>query len=71
MSTFSDTSPVLIKKRKGDSTDPFKPISENLKIVHNTAILNEIPDNFRRVNIEGNQLLIKSYKVVFTFMTLS
>lgn len=53
MSTFSDTSPILIKKRKGDSTDPFKPISENLKIVHNTAILNEIPDNFRRVNIEG------------------
>ncbi|HDK7195081.1 TPA: hypothetical protein PTV74_003391 [Clostridium botulinum] len=53
MSTFSDTSPILIKKRKGDSTDPFKPIIKNLKIVHNTAILNEIPDNFRRVNIEG------------------
>ncbi|HID0767948.1 TPA: hypothetical protein ACXDAZ_002477 [Clostridium botulinum] len=53
MSTFSDTSPILIKKRRGDSTDPFRTISENLKIVHNTAILNEIPDNFRRVNIEG------------------
>lgn len=53
MSTFSDTSPVLIKKRKGDSTDPFKPITENLKIINNVAVLNEIPDNFRRVNIEG------------------
>lgn len=53
MSTFSDTSPVLIKKRKGDSTDPFIPITENLKVIHNIAVLNEIPDKFKKVNIEG------------------
>lgn len=53
MSTFSDTSPILIKKRKGDSTEPFKPIIENLRIIDNIAILNEIPDKFRRVNIQG------------------
>ncbi|MBY6842736.1 hypothetical protein [Clostridium botulinum] len=53
MSTFSDTSPILIKKRKGTSTDPFKLITENLKIINNVAILNEIPDNFRRVNVKG------------------
>lgn len=53
MSTFSDTSPILIKKRKGDSTDPFKPTVENLKIINNVAILDEIPDKFRRVNVEG------------------
>ncbi|MBN3402960.1 hypothetical protein [Clostridium botulinum] len=53
MSTFSDTSPILIKKRKGDSTDPFKPIIENLKIINNVAILDEIPNKFRRVNVEG------------------
>lgn len=45
--------PLKVIWRKGDSTDPFPPLSDTQKIINNTVLLKEIPDEFNRVVING------------------
>ncbi|WP_291567018.1 MULTISPECIES: hypothetical protein [unclassified Clostridium] len=53
-----DTSQILIKKREDGQ---YIQISEEVKIVHNIAILTEIPNSFYKVKINGMYEIDKKY----------
>ncbi|TBL76250.1 peptidase G2 autoproteolytic cleavage domain-containing protein [Paenibacillus thalictri] len=54
MSSFDYTESIITVRRKGDSSDPYIPISINKTIKNGLVQLPEIPDIFQCVAIAGN-----------------
>ena len=48
--------------RKGTIDDPYVPKTEEITVINNRAVLNEVPDSFRHVRIDG---LVEIDEVVF------
>jgi hypothetical protein len=54
LSFFAYSDPILGKKRKGDSSDPFIPITQSVQINQNgVAQLAEVPNKLSRIQISG------------------
>ncbi|RYI30629.1 hypothetical protein EVU96_09440 [Bacillus infantis] len=47
---------VISKLRRGDSKDPYVSIEESQQIVNGKAVLSEIPDDFNRVFVTGENI---------------
>ena len=54
MAGFYDADKFFIYKRKGTGSDPFIPKEETHRITNNKVVLNEIPNEFNGVEVEGS-----------------
>jgi chitodextrinase len=54
MSTyFQYNDPIISERRKGDTSDPYHPITQSIVIENNKVLLAEIPNKFDRVTVTG------------------
>lgn len=53
MSIFDYKDPIITRRRRGDSTDPYIHIEASYQIENSTVNLIEIPDELERVKVEG------------------
>lgn len=54
--SFEFNNSIITKRRKGDVSDPFISISEAHTITNSTVQLSEIPDEFTKVTVSGNDV---------------
>lgn len=56
-SSFYDyKDPIITRRRKGDSSDPFASMSESFQIINSKVVLTEIPSHLHRVRVVGNNV---------------